>query len=99
LVCGGSRGSGFGISRELAQEGAAVVLTGRQTDIVAEAVTAIRAGGGQAHGVTSPMTTQEGVVEMLAEAERVFGLPDILIVNTPGLPHAHSFAEATDGEF
>ena len=99
LVCGGSRGSGFGISRALAEEGCAVVLTGRRQEIVDRAAAEIRDAGGRAHGAVGDMTTKDGATRLVSEAEAAFGAPDILIFNVPGIPHAHSFEEATDEGF
>jgi 3-oxoacyl-[acyl-carrier protein] reductase len=99
LVCGGSRGCGFGIARELAREGAAVAISGRQPEIVADAVSRIQAEGGRAAGIVAPMTDAAGAALIVSAARRAFGDPDILVVNTPGVPHAHNFAEASDANF
>ena len=45
IVAGGSRGCGYGIATALASEGAKVVLSGRQADVVVTAAEKLRAGG------------------------------------------------------
>ncbi|MGE0387097.1 MAG: SDR family oxidoreductase [Gammaproteobacteria bacterium] len=84
LVAGGSRGCGRGISEVLAEEGARVVLTGRNRDAVEAAERAIRERGGAVAGVVADMTTEAGVATIVASARSAFGDPDILVVNSPG---------------
>jgi 3-oxoacyl-[acyl-carrier protein] reductase len=84
IVAGGSRGCGFGIAQVLAGEGARVVLSGRQPDVVATATEKLRAEGATVQGVVADMTTSEGVDAIIAGARDTFGDPDILVVNAPG---------------
>jgi 3-oxoacyl-[acyl-carrier protein] reductase len=83
VVAGGSRGCGRGISEALAAEGAQVVLSGRQPEIVQSACEQIAATGAAVHGVVADMTQEEGVRAIVAEARAKFGDPDILVVNAP----------------
>jgi 3-oxoacyl-[acyl-carrier protein] reductase len=85
LVAGGSRGCGRGISEALAREGARVVLTGRQKEVVEACSASIRKEGGSAHGVVAEMSEKAGATRMVNEARAVFGDPDILVVNSPGI--------------
>ena len=84
VVAGGSRGCGQGISEALAAEGALVVLSGRQAEAVASSVDAIRAAGCRAAGVVADMTDKTGAKRIVATAREHFGMPDILVINSPG---------------
>jgi 3-oxoacyl-[acyl-carrier protein] reductase len=104
IVAGGSRGCGFGIAQVLAGEGARVVLTGRQQEVVATATEKLRASGGTVHGVVSDMTTAAGVDQIVASAREAFGDPDILVVNAPGPErrspeHQRGFENCADEDF
>ncbi len=93
LVVGGSRGCGLAISRELAANGARVVLTGRERDHVDAAVAQIGADGGAVEGVVAAMDSEEGVRAMVEAARRAFGTPDIFVANPQRITHARSLAD------
>jgi 3-oxoacyl-[acyl-carrier protein] reductase len=99
VVAGGSRGCGLGIAKALAAEGAAVFLSGRQPDVVAQAVEAIRAAGGRADGVAADMVDPDGAGAIIEGARAAFGDPDILVVNPPSASQARSLAEVDDAAF
>jgi 3-oxoacyl-[acyl-carrier protein] reductase len=113
VVAGGARGCGRGVSEALAAEGANVVLVGRVPDIVAATAAAINDKGGSARGVVADMTTEEGVDTILSEARRLFGDPDILVVNAPnpqrraptaeeaaaGVHHGRGFDHCDDADY
>lgn len=104
IVAGGSRGCGRGIAEALAAEGVKVVLTGRQPDVVAAAAEGIAADGGTAHGLVADMTEAAGVDTIVAEARRVFGDPDILVVNAPSpqrreATHLRGFENCDDDDY
>jgi len=99
LVAGGSRGCGLAISQELAREGASVVLTGRQIEIVTEAVEAIRTEGGRAHGVVGGMVTQQDADHIVSEAVKAFRMPDILVVNPPTPGNVEGFLHNSDADY
>lgn len=99
LVAGGSRGCGLAIARELAREGASVILTGRQTQIVTDAVARIREEGGAIHGVVSEMVSQDGAQHIVDEAQRAFGIPDVLVVNPPTPGNVEGFLQNSDDDY
>src|SRR5687767_8254918 len=99
VVAGGSRGCGRGISEELAREGAAVVLSGRDADSVAATVAHIRAEGGRAHGIVADMVNRQGAINIISVARNAFGDPDILVVNPPGPNRVRGFENTPDDEF
>lgn len=99
LIAGGSRGCGLGIAQELAKEGAAVALSGRQDEVVNIAVDSIRSFGGRATGIVADMVVKDDVQRMMTETRQVFGDPDILIVNPPGPARYRGFETTPDDEF
>jgi 3-oxoacyl-[acyl-carrier protein] reductase len=78
---------------------ARVVLTGRQPDIVAEAVTMIREANGKAHGVVADLTEKSDAHRIAAEARQVFGDPAILVVNPAWSGRTRGFEQTPDDEF
>ena len=99
VVAGGSRGCGLAIARELAREGASVLLTGRNRDIVEAAAEAIRADGGTAYGLTTEMVSAEDAARIAQAARDKFGDPGILVVNPPTPGNAAGFFEVTDEDY
>src|SRR6478735_4248883 len=99
VVAGGSRGCGFGIAEALANEGAAVVLSGRNEQAVSTAVARIRKTGGKVSGVVSDMVAKDGATRIVSAARSAFGDPDILVVNPPGPNRVRGFEESPDEEF
>ena len=84
IVCASSKGLGLGCALALAEEGAHVVLNGRNADSLAAAETAVRALGasGTITTVVADVTTPEGRDALLAAAPA----PDILVNNAAGPP-------------
>lgn len=84
LVTGGSGGLGRRMGEALASAGAAVVLVARRAPQLAEAVAAIKATGGEVAGITRDLVDPATLDELVREAGRAFGAPDIL-VNAAGV--------------
>ena len=94
IVCASSKGLGLGCALALAEEGARVVINGRNAESLAAAETAVRAaaaaaaaassGQGEASvtAVVADVTTPAGRQALLAAAPN----PDILINNAGGPP-------------
>ena len=97
LVGGSSRGLGLAVARELAAEGADVVLCARGREALEEARAGIEADtGASVAAVPADLSTVEGIESVVEGARRAFGPVDILVTNTGG-PPAGSF-EAHDAE-
>jgi 3-oxoacyl-[acyl-carrier protein] reductase len=84
LVTGSSRGIGAAIARRFAQEGANVVVHGRDRDALAKV--AAEAGGmaGNVRQVIGDVTKLGDLEAMRTEIERGFGPVDILVANAGG---------------
>jgi len=81
IVTGSGRGLGLAYARELARQGAAVVVNDVDESIAAEAVAAIEADGGRAVAVVAPVGPTETAKKLVQTAVDTFGRLDILVTN------------------
>jgi 3-oxoacyl-[acyl-carrier protein] reductase len=96
LVMGASKGLGRAVADALAGEGAAVVVSGRDQAALDAVAAALRAAGAPAaHGVVADVARGEDMDRLAAEAERLLGGVDILVLNHGGPPPCIA-AEITD---
>jgi len=84
LVTGSSSGIGAGVAAELAQEGALVVVHGRNADRAEAVARAIRDAGGAAAVAIGDLSTDEGADAVATAALSAFGGIDILVNNAGG---------------
>src|SRR5262245_18272546 len=96
LITGSVRGTGAGIARVFAREGARVVLNQvHQEGNPQQVLDIIQAQGGQAVFVKADIGDEAQVKAMVQEAESAFGQVDILVNNyAAALPHT-SFSTST----
>ena len=83
LVTGGTRGIGHAIAARLADEGAAVFLTGTDASRAEAAAEELDAGRGRVHGLALDLTDHESVKRCVAEAGANGGLQ--ILVNNAGV--------------
>ena len=81
LVTGSSRGIGAGIARLFAQEGARVVLNGRDETALSRVQAEIDRLGGKAMQVTADVTRFAEIEAMRRQVEKAWGPVDILVAN------------------
>ena len=81
VVTGGSRGIGFAIASFLAEDGAAVVVSGRDADRLARASEEIEALGGTVVGVVADVVSRRDADRLVDTARERFGRIDILVNN------------------
>lgn len=99
VVTGGGRGIGRAISRELARQGAAVVVNYAAHAQAAEsAVIEIERDGGQAMAIRADVSDRTAVEAMVHAAVQRFGGIDIL-VNNAGIDVAVSVLDTTDADW
>lgn len=96
IVTGSSKGIGAAIAKQLAAEGARVIINyGRSATAAREVLEDIQARGGRATIVQADMSTIEGVETLFAEADRVFGAQLDILVNNAGFFPLGSLEEST----
>ncbi len=81
IVTGGSRGIGFAIASVLVEDGAAVVVSGRDADRLARASKQIEALGGTVLGIVADAGSREDADRLVDAAKDRFGRIDILVNN------------------
>jgi len=89
LVTGSYRGTGAGIARVLAAEGATVLVHGLEPGQTDGTLESIAQGDGRAHSVVGDVRTDAGTAELVAQVRRVVDRVDIVINN-------YGVAEGTD---
>jgi 3-oxoacyl-[acyl-carrier protein] reductase len=98
LVSGGSKGIGGAIARELAAEGARVVVTARGQEAIDQTVARIEQSGGTASGIAADFTTKSGIDTAVSHAEQTYGPVDIAVFNVYG-PRTGRYEETSDDDF
>ena len=99
VVTGASKGIGAGIAKQLAAEGAAVVVNYASSKEGADqVVNEIMALGGKAIAVQGDVAKTEDIEHLFAEASKAFGRLDILI-NNAGVYRFAPLEEVTEDEF
>lgn len=81
IITGGNAGIGEAVARRFADEGAAVVVTGRRQDELDRVVSVIRHGKGKALAVGGSVTDEAHVQDVARKTLESFGKIDILVNN------------------
>jgi len=89
---------GSSVAERLGENGAHVVVIARGRPGLDDTVAAIRAGGGEAVGVSADLTNLDAYERMVDEAKVAFGAPDIAIF-TPVAPPSGAFDDFGDEDF
>jgi 3-oxoacyl-[acyl-carrier protein] reductase len=99
VVTGASKGIGAAIAKELAAEGATVVVNYASSKSGAEAVVnEIRKNGGKAVAVQGDVAKRADVVRLFGETEKAFGKVDVLI-NNAGIYEFAPLEQVTEEHF
>ena len=95
FVTGASSGLGAHFSTVLANAGAHVVLAARRKDRIEALAEELRGQGHQAHAVTMDVADKASCEAALAEAEKAFGVMQI-VVNNAGVEKTEPYLAVTD---
>ncbi|MFQ5896773.1 MAG: 3-oxoacyl-[acyl-carrier-protein] reductase [Candidatus Methylomirabilia bacterium] len=98
VVTGGSRGIGSAVAACLAEEGAAVVVSGRDAARVETAARELEALGPPALGIAADVARAEDVERLMAAVKERFGRIDIL-VNNAGITRDVLLVRMKDGDW
>lgn len=93
LVTGASRGIGAATAQALAEAGAHVVLTGRDTKALEAVEDAIHAAGGHATIAPVDLTEPDGIARLASAIGQRWQALDILVINAAILPELTSVAD------
>ncbi|WP_425860817.1 SDR family NAD(P)-dependent oxidoreductase [Arthrobacter sp. TWP1-1] len=98
IVTGSGQGLGLAYARELARQGAAIVINDVNAETAAKAVAQIEADGGRATAVVVPVGGTDAAKALVAGAVKAFGRLDILVTNA-GILRDKSLLKMTDEDF
>ena len=101
IVTGSSRGIGRAIAERLAEQGAKVVISSRKQpacDEVAEAINA-KHGAGTALAQAASISSKEGLADLVAKTNEVFGKIDIVVCNAASNPYYGPLSGISDEQF
>lgn len=97
IVTGGSRGIGKEVTRELAERGSDVVITGRTQSDLEETVDGFSDLAGDVFPFQSDVRELDDCKKTIRKANEEFGCPDIL-VNNAGIGQTRTEVESLDPE-
>ncbi len=86
VITGASSGIGAATAKELAKQGAAVVLGARRRDRLDALVSEIEQAGGSAVAATCDVTRREDLQALVAAGVKAFGKIDVLVNNAGVMP-------------
>jgi NAD(P)-dependent dehydrogenase (short-subunit alcohol dehydrogenase family) len=99
VITGSSRGIGRAIAETMAGLGAKVVISSRKAEACEPVADGIRENGGEAAVIPCNISHKQEVEGLIAETEKVFGAPDILVCNAAVNPAYGPLGELTDEAF
>ena len=99
LVAASSKGIGYASARQLAAEGARVIMCARNEETLQTAAENVRTDtGAEVLAVTADMTRPDDIERLVEESTDRFGVVDILVNNAGGPPPGY-FMEMTDADW
>jgi NAD(P)-dependent dehydrogenase (short-subunit alcohol dehydrogenase family) len=98
IVTGGSRGIGRAIALRLAREGGNLVLTARDSAVLAKVVAEIESAGGVAASLAADLRLPETPAALVDAALKEYGAIDI-VVNNAGATKRGDFLALTDADW
>lgn len=98
LITGASRGIGHDVALAMANAGATVIVTARDTQALSNLVTQIEAEGGTALALELDMKNIQQINEVVAQVVEKFDRLDIL-VNNAGIGTNHDAVDVTESDW
>ena len=81
LITGGSRGLGLALARQVAAEGARVVICGRDAESLERAAASLARAGAEVLALSADVTDPASVTDMMVAVHQCYGQVDVLINN------------------
>jgi NAD(P)-dependent dehydrogenase (short-subunit alcohol dehydrogenase family) len=85
VVCGGSRGLGRALSRELLRQGASVAICGRDARSLEDTRAWLTRSGGRVFAEVCDLRSEEQTLEFFRDVERELGPADIVVANAASI--------------
>jgi len=98
IVTGGSRGIGAEVGARLAEDGAAVVVSGRDGERLQQTVREWETQGRAVLGIVADAASREDCERLVSTAKQHFGRIDVL-VNNAGMTHDQLLVRMTDEDW
>ena len=98
IVTGGSRGIGAEVGARLAEDGAAVVVSGRDGERLQQTVREWETQGRAVLGIVADAASREDCERLVSTAKKHFGRIDVL-VNNAGMTHDQLLVRMTDEDW
>lgn len=98
IITGGSRGIGAEVGARLAEDGAAVVVSGRDGERLQRTVREWETQGRAVLGVVAEASSREDCERLVSTAKQHFGRIDVL-VNNAGMTHDQLLVRMTDEDW
>ncbi|EGA91034.1 3-hydroxybutyrate dehydrogenase [Planococcus donghaensis MPA1U2] len=92
IITGSARGIGFEIGKHFAENGAKVVLSDINDEVLQESAQSLRNDGFEAIGVKADVTSESELQNLVAETKKTYGRVDI-VINNAGLQHVSPIEE------
>ncbi len=81
LITGGSRGLGLALAREMAAQGARLIICGRDPQSLERAAASLANGGAEVLAISTDVTNPDAVAEMVEAVRHRYGHVDVLVNN------------------
>lgn len=98
VITGSAQGIGFEIGKRFAENGAKVVLSDINEELVKESAESLKQLGFESIGVTADVTSEEELQNLVKTAKETYGTVDI-VINNAGLQHVSPIEEFPTEKF
>ena len=98
ILTGSARGIGFEIGKRFAENGAKVVLSDINEEMVTESAESLKQLGYESIGIKADVTSEEDLQNLVNTAKETFGTVDI-VINNAGLQHVSPIEEFPTAKF
>ncbi len=98
IITGSARGIGFEIGKQFAEDGAKVVLSDINEEVVKESAESLKKLGFESIGIKADVTKEEDIQNLVKVAKETYGSVDI-VINNAGLQYVSPIEEFPTEKF